>query len=363
MWIQRVIRDTIRPAWVDSVPKNFGEKSAGSVKAAEWRTLSSIHLPIALIIRWGDANGSAPPQDDSEAGYFLKVLDHTMALFQATIVALRHSMSVRRANIYRKYHAEWVRGLSTFFPRAREGKIKANIHAAGHIFDFLLLFGPVMSWWCFPFERLIGVLQKINTNDHIGGMFICSCPFPNLQISITGEMEATIIKSITRTANIRRWLRRPDCPEAVRQLKVMFDKCFKPLNGTVKEDNRPQKGSRRAYAKWDSANFSPSKTHSGNATIIYRPSPAKNPIGGVIQEIRNVDTTSGFTIEVHVRPFESLPASLYDPFSRYPYLSAKSYSSTLREKADIIALDAIVAHAARFDYTHNRTVLVNLCRD
>ncbi|KAE9385592.1 hypothetical protein BT96DRAFT_791764, partial [Gymnopus androsaceus JB14] len=83
-WIQRVIRDTIRPAWVDSVPKNFGEKSAGSVKAAEWRTLSSLHLPIALVIRWGDADGSAPPEDDSEAGYLLKVLDHTMALFQAT---------------------------------------------------------------------------------------------------------------------------------------------------------------------------------------------------------------------------------------------------------------------------------------
>ncbi|KAE9407462.1 hypothetical protein BT96DRAFT_809392, partial [Gymnopus androsaceus JB14] len=44
-----------------------------------------------------------------------------------------------------------------------------NIHAAGHIYNFLLLFGPVLSWWCFSFEHLIGALQKINTNDHIGG--------------------------------------------------------------------------------------------------------------------------------------------------------------------------------------------------
>ncbi|KAF9066185.1 hypothetical protein BDP27DRAFT_1154736, partial [Rhodocollybia butyracea] len=49
IWIQRVIRDTICPAWVNSVPKNFGEKSAGSVKAGEWQTLSSLYLPIALI--------------------------------------------------------------------------------------------------------------------------------------------------------------------------------------------------------------------------------------------------------------------------------------------------------------------------
>ncbi|KAJ3995025.1 hypothetical protein F5050DRAFT_1574486 [Lentinula boryana] len=203
-----------------------------------------------------------------------------------------------------------------------------------------------MSWWCFPFERLIGALQKINTNDHIGG-----------------EMEATIIKSVTRTANIRRWLCRPNCPEAVRQLKVMFDQCFKPVNGTAKLENPTQKGSQCAHVKWDNANFSRSKTHPGNATIIYRPFQNEKPIAGVIQEIQNVNKAGSSTIELHVRPFESLPKHLYDPFSRYPHLSAKSYSSTLREEADVITLDAIVSHAARFDYTHNRTVLVNLCRD
>lgn len=180
----------VRAAWVSSVPKNFGEKSAGSVKAEEWRWLSSLFLPVALIIRWGDADGSAPPEDDSKAGRLLKILDHTMALFQATIIALLYTMSDRRANLYRKFHAEWVRDLPTFFPRAREGKIRANIHAAGHIFDFLLLFGPVMSWWCFPFERLIGALQKINTNDHIGGMchaLFCSCSFGGSFISYRGD--------------------------------------------------------------------------------------------------------------------------------------------------------------------------------
>ncbi|KAJ3751431.1 hypothetical protein DFH05DRAFT_1385772 [Lentinula detonsa] len=204
-----------------------------------------------------------------------------------------------------------------------------------------------MSWWCFPFERLIGALQKINTNDHIGG-----------------EMESTLIQSVTRTANIRRWLRRPDCPEAVKQLKSLFDKCFVPANATKADTGlRPMKGSQRAYAKWDNANYSPSKTHAGNATILYRPSPDSGPLGGEIQEIRNIQSASGFTVEVHVRPFEKLSKSLYDPFLRHPHLLAKSYSSTLRQKADVISLDNIVAHAARFDYSNARTVLVNLSRD
>lgn len=93
-----------------------------------------------------------------------------MALFQATILASKHTMTPSRAITYRKNLSIWVKNLGTLFPHAHEGKDCPNIHAAGHIYDFLLLFGPIMSWWCFPFERMIGALQKINTNDHIGGM-------------------------------------------------------------------------------------------------------------------------------------------------------------------------------------------------
>ncbi|KAE9387234.1 hypothetical protein BT96DRAFT_792614, partial [Gymnopus androsaceus JB14] len=83
-YIQEVIRETQKPSWLDVVPKNYGEAKAGSIKAGEWRTLSSLYLPVALIIRWGDNDGCAPPNDESESGLLLKALDHTMALFQAT---------------------------------------------------------------------------------------------------------------------------------------------------------------------------------------------------------------------------------------------------------------------------------------
>lgn len=174
-------------------------------------------------------------------------------------------------------------------------------------------------------------------------------------------MEATIIKTVTRTANIRRWLRRPDCPEAIRQLKIIFDKCFVPVNAINQEDElRPLKGARRAYARWNGGNLSPTGTHAGNATIIYRPSSTERPIGGQIQQIQNVDARS---VQIHVRPYERLSKTLYDPFLQYPHLLATSYSSKLREQEDVINLDDIIAHAARFDYSCDRTVLVNLSRD
>lgn len=176
MYIQRVIRETITPSWLNSVPKNFGDAKAGTIKADEWRTLATIFLPIALITLWGDHNGSAPASDTHPySGFLLQALDRTMDLFQATILACRHSMTASRASAYRKHLSKWVDGLQLTFPHTRMGKMRPNIHAAGHIYDFLLLFGPVMSWWCFPFERLVGALQKINTNDHIGGMSAAAC--------------------------------------------------------------------------------------------------------------------------------------------------------------------------------------------
>ncbi|KAJ6586081.1 hypothetical protein B0H19DRAFT_927263 [Mycena capillaripes] len=80
-------------------------------------------------------------------------------------------MNKDRATSYRTFLKEWLDKLHSLYPHTKyqNQKKRPNLHAAFHIYDFLLWFGPVISWWSFPFERLIGVLQRINTNDHIGG--------------------------------------------------------------------------------------------------------------------------------------------------------------------------------------------------
>ncbi len=162
--IQSVIRDTVTPSWISTVPSNYGEASAGSIKADEWRVLSTVFLPIALVTLWGDDE-----QAQSETSHRQKLLDHTMALFQAVGIVCRYTMTVHRAETYRKLMKEWVDGLKKYHPHTRLHRSRPNIHASFHIYDFLLLFGPVRSWWSFPFERLIGSLQKINTTSHVGG--------------------------------------------------------------------------------------------------------------------------------------------------------------------------------------------------
>ncbi|KAJ3765118.1 hypothetical protein FB446DRAFT_833337 [Lentinula raphanica] len=256
-------------------------------------------------------------------------------------------MTASRAQAYREYIASWTQDLRRLFPHVREGIPRPNVHAAGHIYDFLLLFGPVLSWWCFPFERLIGVLQKINTNDHKGG-----------------EMEATIVKTMARTANLRRWLRRPNCPEAVQQLKILFDRSFVPVSVSQNDDESVEmKGTHRAYVKYGNGRLSPVDTHAGNSNIIYRRSPGESPVAGQIQYIENVHLSGkNIGVRLHVRSYNPLSKASHDPFLRYIHFPATTYSSTLREIVDIIELDDVVAHAARYDYSYGRSVLVNLSR-
>ncbi|KAK0215270.1 hypothetical protein EDD85DRAFT_782573, partial [Armillaria nabsnona] len=73
------------------------------------------------------------------------------------------------AETYCKLMKEWVDGLKKYHPHTWLHRSRPNIHASFHIYNFLLLFRPVRSWWSFPFKCLIGLLQKINTTSHIGG--------------------------------------------------------------------------------------------------------------------------------------------------------------------------------------------------
>jgi hypothetical protein len=160
--IRKVIRETDRPSWVGSVPYNFGDAAAGSLKAEEWRIMATIYLPLALVSLWGEGS-SQPSQAAKEISR--AALDHTMALFSAVHLACLRSTTKAATDAYRELIACYIRDLQTINPRATH---KPNRHMALHIYDFILLFGPVRSWWCFPFERLVGLLQRLPTNHKFG---------------------------------------------------------------------------------------------------------------------------------------------------------------------------------------------------
>lgn len=167
--IRNVIAHTTTPSWVNSVPSNFGEASAGSIKADEWRTLGTIYFPLVLTSLWGEGSVHKSPE---RAAKLRSVLDLTMSLVSAVTVACKRTVTKERQETYRNQIAKYTQGLSKLYPAFDH---RPNNHVAFHIYDFLTLFGPVHSWWTFPFERLIGQLQRMPSNHKFGTRAFTSC--------------------------------------------------------------------------------------------------------------------------------------------------------------------------------------------
>ncbi|KZT11807.1 uncharacterized protein LAESUDRAFT_615925, partial [Laetiporus sulphureus 93-53] len=150
--LRHVIQHAETPSWVSSVPYNFGAAAAGMPKVDKWCTVFTIHLPITFILLLG--LGSLCASDDNTSA-LSQILDHTMQLVCAVLLACKHATTLSHIQHYQQYMQNYVSQLSTLFPNLEHESIH---HMAFHISDFLKLFGPVHSWWCFPFERLIGKL-------------------------------------------------------------------------------------------------------------------------------------------------------------------------------------------------------------
>lgn len=157
--LREVIAASTVPSWVHSTRKNFGAAAAGTPKADDWRRVFTIYLPIALISLHAF---DSPFFADATFG---DIIEHTMQLVSAVSIACKRVTSERCMKEYLSYITAYISRLNVVFPGLDHNPIH---HLAFHIHDFLKLFGPVHSWWCFPFERLIGLLQRIPTNHHFG---------------------------------------------------------------------------------------------------------------------------------------------------------------------------------------------------
>ena len=162
--IRRDIKNTLTPSWFPGVPSHFGSARAGKLKASKWQAIIVLHAPLTLCRLWGD-NGTG----NSQQYEFLK---NTMNLVAAVILATSFNTSPLIAKEYTTYMQAYLRGLKILFPQM---DFVDTHHLALHIGELLNLLGPVHSWWMFPFERLIGQLQKVATNWIIGMSLIQLC--------------------------------------------------------------------------------------------------------------------------------------------------------------------------------------------
>ncbi|KZV61967.1 hypothetical protein PENSPDRAFT_557907, partial [Peniophora sp. CONT] len=153
-WIWVIAGRIHLPTWVDRGPKQFGKAGVGHIKADQWRTIATILLPLVLIPQWS-AGGAR--YDESRAAVLKNFLD----LIAAVNLISSKSVSARRIERMAQHLKKYCEGLRLLFPNYR---IPPSLHQSFHLPELLYLFGPVTSFWGFPFERFNGIMHNFNHN-------------------------------------------------------------------------------------------------------------------------------------------------------------------------------------------------------
>jgi hypothetical protein len=126
----------------------------GKVKADLWRTAIEFDLVVSVmqLSYRGDEHQK-------------KIAEFTMLLAIAVGQGTSYRTSEEHQDEYTQNMTTYLEHVLELFP---DKPLRPNHHASLHLPEFLRRFGPAHGWWMFPFERLHGILQQINTNNKMG---------------------------------------------------------------------------------------------------------------------------------------------------------------------------------------------------
>ena len=139
-------------------PSNLGEASHGKLKARTYLTLFSVIFPLIFPDLWWSPDLPDPGQEKY-------LFENFYDLVAATAIQVSHSTSNSAAEEYDAHYHRHRSVLPMLFPNHHS---KPNHHYAMHSSDLLRSWGPLPALSEFPGERLNGILQNIDTNDHLG---------------------------------------------------------------------------------------------------------------------------------------------------------------------------------------------------
>lgn len=202
-----------------------------------------------------------------------------------------------------------------------------------------------------------------------------------------GQMEATLLHAFVKAGNLRRWLNRPDCPAAIKECKIVFDKAFSPKKASsegngfegegpcVEDDRRPRpvpcelrqivtdrKVLLQARIKLSGVFYTTAVTHLGNSLVMFYPNGnmSTSPVPASIKFIFSRGEETLFAVE------RQLPRSAdddsVDPFSKYPHFPAKLYGSRMSSDLEVIKLDWVLSHYARWNMPSGYSVVLPLTK-
>lgn len=150
---QSILKVTL-PTWVGRPPANLGQASHGKLKANDFLVLFSFIFPLVMPELW---------QTETEVDQVhLKCFEN---LVICTNIVSSFKTSDADADLYTECYNSYRRSIRQLFPSYKQ---KPNHHYAMHNGDILKYWGPLPALSEFPGERLIGLLQCVNTNKKTG---------------------------------------------------------------------------------------------------------------------------------------------------------------------------------------------------
>ena len=133
------------PYDIGRLPKTMLEKmSARGLKAQQWKNFIVTYARVCL---W------------NIVPYAL--YDSTKCLEEAVELLLKDPITMHEvdqiSDLLHKHHLLYAKVVGKF-------GVSVNYHMALHIPKLIWNWGPPTSWWCFPYERHIGLLGDVNTS-------------------------------------------------------------------------------------------------------------------------------------------------------------------------------------------------------
>jgi hypothetical protein len=180
----------------------------------------------------------------------------------------------------------------------------------------------------------------------------------------SGELELTMHQSFIRAGRLKAWLARSECPPGIRECKILFDKLlpnvYTQTEPSVSLPESETEITTPARYQHGGVSFTRSSTHLGNSQILfYTGGDQHTPlVPGVIKSIRVQGGIPSFIVNRH----QPLDNQVADPFKRYPYMEIKLYSAQLDPETEVVELNWVVAHFARYQFQQEYVAVLSLSR-
>jgi hypothetical protein len=404
--IRKGIAATIRPRWHAAPPADLGQVSHGKLKADEWRSCFEFDIPVSLLRIETERIASGRQTDR----YRAKLVHSTFLLATAIRWATSHRTSTKHIENYTKTMRDYLQTIKDLRPNQRFRPNHVNALLVG---NYLRLYGPVRGWWMFPFERVIGDLQRSSTNYQLGEQ----CPLPTVAYGAyqnKGQMEKTMFaafcakstmyaviqrlsvldewkdsiaitersfngekrgKYILETRTISETMRSYTPPSTAKKaaitkskplddaIQAAMTKSEKDLQRELGFFHHPEQADFQERVTINKHEFTTYRTSENHGVIFFQEAGGISAlVPGVVRAIFQVRHGSATHKFLAVHRYLAPTASLPDPFARYPEFGASLWSSETQKEVTIVPGSRKICHAIYRDWDYKIMVMKPLNR-